>query len=282
MNHNKQDIKLIAFDLDNTFLDSKKRIPEENLRALEKAAEKGIVPVPATGRLYGGLPAELRELPYFRYYILINGAKVYDAKEDKVLYAAELSNDRALSLFAHAREVGCYYDCYLRDQGLMDKASYDSIDEFVSDRIYADYMRSIRMPIEDLADLVRQDGGPVQKVQYFFKDMEERARQLSLLPKLFPDIIATTSMPMNIEINAANASKGPALARLCRALGFTEENAVAFGDSTNDLDMIETAGIGVAMCNSEKRVLRVADKITACDNNDAGVGKTIMELINKG
>ena len=278
-NEQKRDIRLIAFDLDNTFLDSRKQIPEENLRAVEAAVEKGIIPVPATGRLYNGLPAELRELPYFRYYILINGAKVYDAAEDKVLYAADLTNERALSLFAHARETGCFYDCYLRDQGLMDRASYDRIDEFVSDRVYADYMRSIRKPVEDLAELVRRDGGAVQKVQYFFKDLEERTRQLALLPKLFPDIMATTSMPMNIEINASDASKGPALDRLCRALGFTAENAVAFGDSTNDFDMVETAGIGVAMCNSDASLFRVADKITACDNNDAGVGKTIMELI---
>ena len=122
-NEQKRDIRLIAFDLDNTFLDSKKQIPEENLRAVEAAVEKGIIPVPATGRLYNGLPAELRELPYFRYYILINGAKVYDAAEDKVMYAADLTNERALSLFAHARETGCFYDCYLRDQGLMDRAS---------------------------------------------------------------------------------------------------------------------------------------------------------------
>lgn len=278
-NEQKREIRLIAFDLDNTFLNSRKEIPEENLWAIEAASAKGILPVPATGRLYDGLPALLRELPYFRYYILINGAKVYDAKEDRVLYTADLSNERALSLFSHARDVGCYYDCYLRDQGLMDRETYDRIDEFVSDRVYADYMRSIRKPVEDLAELIRRDGGEVQKVQYFFKDMEERARQLALLPKLFPDIMATSSMPINIEINASGASKGPALDRLCRALGFTAENALAFGDSTNDLDMLETAGIGVAMCNSDASLFRVADKITACDNNDAGVGKTIMELI---
>lgn len=275
----KKEIRLIAFDLDGTFLDNKKKIPGENLQAIENAAAKGITVVPATGRLYGGLPEELRALPFIRYYILINGAKVYDAKEDRVLYTANLTNERALSLFAHAREVGCYYDCYLRDRGLMDREGYDRIDTFVSNRVYADYMRSIRSPIEDLAGTIRRDGGEVQKVQYFFTDMEERSRQLSLLPELFSDIKATTSMPMNIEINASGAGKGPALEQLCRHLGFTAENALVFGDSTNDLDMLQTAGIGVAMCNSHPNILAAADIITACDNNDAGVGKTIMELI---
>ena len=275
----KKEIRLIAFDLDGTFLNAKKKIPEENFRAIEAAAAKGITIVPATGRLYNGLPEELRRFSFARYFILINGAKVYDAKEDRVLYAADLSNEQALSLFAHAREVGCYYDCYLRDRGLMDKTGYDRIDTFVSDRIYADYMRSIRTPIEDLAGYIRRDGGAVQKVQYFFTDMEERTRQLALLPERYPDVKATTSMPMNIEINASGAGKGPALEALCRHLGFTAENALAFGDSTNDLDMLLSAGIGVAMCNSHPDLLAVADRITACDNNDAGVGKTIMELI---
>ena len=127
----KKELRLIAFDLDGTFLNDSKEIPEENLHALEKAAERGIAVVPATGRLYPALPHELRELPFMRYYILINGAKVYDAREDKVLFSAELPNELALALFSHAEEIGCLYDCYLRDKGLMSRGLYDALDEIV-------------------------------------------------------------------------------------------------------------------------------------------------------
>ena len=280
MNNTEKELKLIAFDLDGTFLDDRKNIPEENLLALEAAAERGIVVVPATGRIYSALPQPLRELPFIRYYILINGAKVYDAKEDKVLFSAELPNALALALFAHAESIGCLYDCYLRDKGLMSRGLYDALDDLVENKIYLEYMKSIRTPVEDLKTLIREDGSHVQKVQYFFKDMEERKRQLETLADRFPGTKVTTSVPMNIEINAADASKGPALRALCKHLGFTADNAAAFGDNTNDLSMIQAAGRSVAMKNSDDVLLAAAKHVTAFDNNEAGVGRMIMEFLN--
>ena len=140
-------------------------------------------------------------------------------------------------------------------------------------------MKSIRKPVEDLKALIRADGGPVQKVQYFFRDLEERKRQLATLADHFPGTKVTSSIPMNIEINAANASKGPALQALCEHLGFTAANAAAFGDNTNDLNMVQVAGCGVAMKNSDAVLLAAADIVTPFDNNEAGVGKMIMEFL---
>ena len=280
MNTTENELKLIAFDLDGTFLDDQKKIPEENLRAIKAAAEKGIHIVPATGRLYEALPAELRDQDYIRYYILINGAKVYDAKEDRVLFAAELPNELALALFDNAEKIGCLYDCYLRDKGLMSRGLYDALDDLVENKIYLEYMKSIRKPVEDLKALIREDGGAVQKVQYFFRDMAERKHQLETLGDRFPGVKATTSVPMNVEINSANAAKGPALQALCGHLGFTADNAAAFGDNTNDLSMVLAAGRGVAMKNSDEVLLAAAKLVTPFDNNSAGVGRMIMEFLN--
>ena len=59
-------IKILAFDLDYTLLNDKKLIPPENFEALSFAASKGIYIVPATGRVYQGIPEELRRLPFMR------------------------------------------------------------------------------------------------------------------------------------------------------------------------------------------------------------------------
>ena len=56
--------RLIAFDLDGTLLDGKKNIPPENMAALKAAAEQGMHIVPATGRIYAGLPQPLKDLPF--------------------------------------------------------------------------------------------------------------------------------------------------------------------------------------------------------------------------
>ena len=67
------EIQLIAMDLDGTLLTTDKRLTERNRNAMEKAAEAGIFIVPATGRIYTGLPEEIRDLSFIRYLILANG-----------------------------------------------------------------------------------------------------------------------------------------------------------------------------------------------------------------
>ena len=76
-------VKILAFDLDYTLIDSKKRIPPENIEALRYAASKGVYIVPATGRIYIGIPEELRTLPFMRWYLTANGSYIYDAVEDR-------------------------------------------------------------------------------------------------------------------------------------------------------------------------------------------------------
>ena len=75
-------IRLIALDLDGTLLNSDKELTTENSEALEKAAEAGIEIVPATGRFYRGMPKVIRDLPYVNYVITVNGALVYDIRQD--------------------------------------------------------------------------------------------------------------------------------------------------------------------------------------------------------
>ena len=277
---NEKEIRLIAFDLDGTFLDEEKKIPEVNLRAIREAAEQGICIVPATGRLWEGLPQELREREEIRYYILINGAQIYDAKEDRVLASAELSREQAQALFACGEELGCLYDCYMGDRAYMSRRFLEQLEDYVPEKNYVGYMKSIRTPVEDLRETVREAGGSVQKVQYFFRDMEKRAEVMEHLGEIVPGVKATASLRSNIEINSIEASKGKALETLCSHLGFSKENALAFGDGTNDLSMIEAAGIGAAMANADQKVLAAADRV-ALSNNEGGVGQLILELIEK-
>lgn len=273
-------IKLIAYDLDGTLLADDKTIPAENLKALQYAADKGVITVPASGRHINGLPAEIKALPFTRYCILINGAKVYDIAEDAVLYRAELSNETALALFDYAPAQGCIYDCYVNDGGFMTKSMYDLLDEFIDDKHYLRYALTIRKPVPDLREMVRELGCSIQKVQFFFRSRDDarRREQIELLPQLFEGIITSSSIPGNIEINSAMAGKGPALEALCASLGISPDETLVFGDGTNDLSMFGPAGIAAAPSNAVREVLAAADVITA-SNNDAGIAKTIYELI---
>ena len=129
----------------------------------------------------------------------------------------------------------------------------DALDEYSPNKAYIAYMKSIRRPVDNISEFIR-DKTSVQKVQYFFKNLDERARQLKLIPELFPGIKASSSVSMNIEMNSVNAGKGPALAALCRYLGFSPEDAVAFGDGMNDADMLSAA----------EQYLEQTDKLNFC------------------
>ena len=116
-------------------------------------------------------------------------------------------------------------------------------------------------------------------MQMHFKDLELRCRELKRLPELFPETAVSSSLPWNIEINSADATKGKALKSLCAALNVDLKDTLAFGDGTNDLDMIKTAGLGVAMGNAVEELKQAADWI-APSNVENGVAAGIYRFMN--
>ena len=94
-----RNIRLIALDLDGTLLTTDKRLTERSRKALERAASSGIYIVPTTGRFYNAMPLSVRELPFLRYAITINGACVESIGTGEVLYHAEIPRDTALGLW---------------------------------------------------------------------------------------------------------------------------------------------------------------------------------------
>lgn len=270
-------IKLILLDLDGTLLTSEKTVSPANRAALERCAANGVHIVPSTGRFYGGMPQAVRELPFVRYVVAVNGAQVYDAKEDKVLLREEIPLETAFRVFDALDGLPVIYDCYMGDCGYDYVEMYERIDEFVSDPQINAFAKATRHPVPDLRDFLQEQGRPLQKIQMFFKDLDRRAEELERLSKLFPEMAVTSSIFNNIEINAQNANKGQALRFLCAHLGLDVSESMAFGDGSNDLSMIKAAGTGVAMANADPMLLAAADYVTD-DNDSDGVAKAIARF----
>lgn len=266
--------KLILTDLDGTLLRDDKSLSPANRAALERAAGAGCQVVLATGRSYVSLPQALRELPFLRYFILMNGAKVYDLAENSVLARAEIPPETALRLLDRLETLDLSVDCYQDDRGYMERKYYDRLDYYVIDPIARAHSRLSRTPVENLRRTIR--GGAVQKFQCFFPRPELRPQALALLGREFPELKLSTSLPGNLEINASGADKGTALLALCRCLGLDPAEAAAFGDGTNDLTMIQRAGTGVAMANAAPEVLAAAD-MTAPSNQEDGVAQVLSQ-----
>ena len=272
------DIRLIAMDLDGTLLTTDKRLTERNRSAMEKAAEAGITIVPATGRIYAGVPDEIKALPFIRYLILANGATVYDREEDRILYRAEIPPDKAIDVLDWLDGFPAIYDCYQDNQGYMTAEMWDKADRYAPSPIYLRMIRTLRKPVPDLKEYLHAAGRPVQKLQAFCETTEAQTLVLEKTAARFPELSVSSSVARNVEINDAQANKGAALQALCRHLGIGTEAAMAFGDGSNDLSMIRIAGTGVAMGNSVQAVLDAADRI-APDNDADGVGCVIETIL---
>lgn len=273
--------KLICFDLDGTFLTDDKTIPADNLRAVESAAARGIYIVPSSGRIFTGIPTELKEAPYIRYYICGNGALVYDKQEDATLARAEIEPALALRLAEYMDTLPTIYDCYQDGMGYMSADMYDALEDWAPTAAMGTYMKRVRRPVPDLKKTLAERNRPVTKMQMHFHDLKERDRQIELIPKLFPELIATSSVINNIELNSTAATKGQAMKKLAALLGADMSEVMAFGDGSNDIDMIKAAGTGVVMANGIPALLELAD-IVAPENNDSGVARVIERLILSG
>lgn len=270
-------IRLIALDLDGTLLDTEKRLPAENVAALERAHRAGAWIIPATGRYFAAMPREVRDLPFLRYAISINGARVSDAADREVLYTADLPLEQAIEIMAWLDTLPVIYDCYMDSQGWMTEALQRKAPEFAPDRFVLRMLRDLRIPVPELKAFVAERGHDVQKIQFFTNDMRLRSEVLRTCSERFPGTVASSSSANNVEINAAGATKGAALLGLCRALDVDPKETLAFGDGLNDIPMLRAAGWGVAMGNAWEPVKAAADEIApGCD--DCGVAAVVNRL----
>lgn len=280
----KKDIRIISLDLDGTLLDSQKRLSDGNRAALEDAAAKGVLIVPTTGRFFGMMPQAVRDLPFVRYAITINGAQVYDRKTDTAIVREEIPLDMALEIMRLLDGYDIIYDCYRSNWGWMTESLQNRAEEYATDAHYIKMVREFRRPVPDLKAYLESTAaeGDVQKVMLFARntpggDAVTRAIADAVTER-FPQIKATSSTWNNLELNIATAHKGNALKRFAEHLGYTLDNCMALGDGTNDLTMIEAAGLGVAMSNAHPLVLAAADHVTVSNDED-GVARVIRDFV---
>lgn len=267
------DIKIIALDLDGTLLNSQKELSCENYRTLEAAAAQGIEIVPTTGRFYNAMPQVIRDLPFVNYAITINGAQIYDKRQDSSIFRAEIPLEQALQIMEFMDTLPVIYDCFMGDASWMTQQLYDQSPDFAPDIHCLKMLLELRNPVPELKAFIRAQGKDIQKIQFFTKDMELRQRMLVQMPKMFPGNLVSTSLANNVEINNSRANKGEALHILARHLGVDPAQTIAFGDALNDLPLVRAAGIGVAMGNAHPIVKENAAFVTrSCDEDGVAFG----------
>ena len=267
------EIKLIAFDLDDTILNTQKKLTPETLRVLYKAAELGIEIVPSTGRFWGAVTDEIKNLPFIHYAVILNGAAIYDVKKSETIARFEIPNERADLMAGVFDELPVIYDAIIDGQGYMNRNFHDRVKDVTIGEWQYKIIHDLRKPVDDLHEVIKSANSGIQKMQIYTLDKELRENLLAALPVIFQNNLFTSSVPNNIEINDLRANKGDGLRFIASHLGLDMSQTMAFGDGLNDISMIKSAGIGVAMGNAVHELKDIADHVTdSCDNDGVAQG----------
>ncbi len=274
-----KNIRLIALDLDGTLLDSKKCLSPRNEEALMECMRHGIEIVPCTGRIWQGVPDFIRDLPGIHYAITVNGAVVEDVQKRLVLDERKMSWKQAAELLKLGAGFRTMYDVYVEGKGLGEARFMDHMEEYGISPSLQTMIRSTRKIVPDVIEEITRQAMPVEKINYFFGDPQERLRVRNVLLER-GDVVVSASFANNFEINAPGAAKGEALERLAGHLGIEMSQTMGFGDGENDITLIRKAGIGVAMGNAEECLKAEADYITVTNDED-GVAAALEKLLWK-
>jgi len=272
-------IRLLAFDLDGTTITEHKYLSPENREALIRVGEKGVVLVPATGRMKSFLPEEIAGLPGVRYVITSNGAAVYDLKESRAVYRRLIPNEKARQVQAVLDEYDIYVE-YYRDGGAITKRGYPELarTHFGLPKSKWHFVEGKRYSlIEDFSKMLAETGLCPEKINLPYLKGGLRAELWERLEKL-GGLRLTSSIPDNIEINDTGAHKGAAVLALAERLGIGREEIMAAGDNGNDVTMLEAAGCSVAVKDGSPEALAAADYITA-PHNENGLAQAIWKFI---
>lgn len=272
------DIRLIALDMDGTLLDEEKQLSSANKDALNACIRRGIHIVLATGRPVSGISEVVRQIPDIRYGIFTNGANVRDFREEKVIAQELIDWELAYKVLTFLSHYPVAYDPYVNGRGKMEARFRNHLSEYGLPPAMQKLVLATRDEVPDEIEWVKNHKFPVEKINVFTPNHQLR---MNLWEKLnqYSELIVTSSLHYNLEINAASATKGNALLKLAEYLGLKQEQTMAFGDGSNDLSMIQAAGIGVAMENGVESLKQQADYITA-SNEKNGVAAAIHHFLH--
>lgn len=259
---------IIASDLDGTLLKSNTDISEENLRSIERLAQKGAKIVLLTGRTLYEVPKELRLCKGVEYIVFSNGAGIYHTQKGIIKYHT-ISNEKAYKIYRILSEYETFIEVYTGGAPYVDKAKFsdESFEYYKIDKDFIPEMYKSRRICNSLDNLIFDPDYKTEMFDVFFKNQDERKACRERLQKEFDSVEITTSMTNNLEIMLKGINKGSALRELCKIAGYNIKDVTVVGDSKNDLTAFNTEAKKYAVSNACNEIKALADKII-CSNDE--------------
>ena len=266
-------IRLIALDLDGTLLDSAKHVSVRNRAALRQAMDRGIRIVIASGRPKSALPQEELEIEGISYAITSNGSSIFHLPDMKRIYANDIDSASIRKLLPLIEGADFPCEAAIGGRCYTPRAYFEDPTLFGIPVHMREYVQATRTPIDDMYAFIRDHSCEIEGIFMLIADqaLKERTRRQVAQAG---DLYITASTPYYLEIADGSVSKAAALDFLTDRLGTSREETAAFGDSLNDLELIEYAGAGIAMGNASDQLKASAQFVTLSNDQD-GVAEFI-------
>lgn len=258
------EIKLVAIDVDGTLLDDQHRLPPENEAAIKKALGQGVQIILATGRMRGSCAWVIERLGLQSPGIFIQGLHVADV-DGKRIYGEWLDTAVLHQLldFATAHQLSFV--------AFGETETYTTKRDHLTD-IVMSYDEPVPQEVDDITAY------PIHKIIVF--DDPKRVGEIRPLLQTHmngqADVLIT--QPEMVEVMPAGTSKGRALAWLMQQLAIPMAQVMAIGNAENDMAMLQTAGVAVAVANAAPHVQAEAHYVVGT-NNQAGVAEAINRFV---
>ena len=266
-------IKLVCIDIDGTLLDSKKNLPAENLEAVHYAMDHGAAVAIASGRSVSGIKPLIAELGIDRNGVCLNGGLILC---DKVIHQTIMEETLVMKILEQAEKY--------KSQVFLSAAEFNITNGEVSPQlkelIEKGSLRSDYFYCTGYDELRREAHRNKDKIiKLAIKELDEE--NFDLLKQALIDLHlfhVVKSDEYFVDVGPLGVNKGKGVAILTDYLHIPMEQVMCIGDNENDLEMLDMAGIGVAMGNAVEPVKRAAVYVTS-DNDHTGVAEAIYKFI---
>ncbi len=241
------DKKLVFFDIDGTIWDRYNEIPQSTIDAIRQLRANGHLAFLNSGRSRAYIFAE--HLLDIGFDGIVSGCGTMVEVDGLVRFYHRIPNDLAVRTIENVRRHGFKPILEGRYNLYMD-------DDFDNDPFGGKLRRELGNNI--LSIKKNQGEWEISKISCATEDCDIDA----CYAEIGGDFDFMVHDPTVVEIVPKGFNKGTGIQKVCEILGADMADTIAFGDSPNDIDMIDMAGIGVVMGDGNDETKEHADHIT--------------------
>ena len=264
---------MIISDFDGTLVKDDGTVSQINKQAISKYIENGGIFAISTGRLPAGIVSRAKELGLKGVVSCCQGSVILDIQTEELFLNGGIPNAIAVKICEKMEEMGLHIHVY----GLW--SYYSNMDDEPL-KWYENIVKHKAELVTDkpISTFVKENGLDVCKILAIVAPSDNEKVREELKKMEFEGCSVTKSSEYLVEVLNENYSKGTAVEFLAKRYNIPIEKVIGVGDQSNDVSMIQTAGLGVAVKNASESLKAEADYVCEYTNEEHAIARIIEKF----